>query len=147
MSPDILSAYDNEERKSACWGDPSVRNVREGSLVLIVGPTTNFYENSVVYSDLTEANADAEIARAKDYFAKLGRNFEWKYFSHDRPADLDERLIHAGLVPQEPETVMVWGFTREVGDTLPEGITIEKATGQTALTAIASVHEKVWGDD
>ena len=62
---------------------------------------------AVVWTDLDEANADALIAEQVARFAGLGRRWEWKYYSYDRPADLPERLVAAGFVPEPVETLLV----------------------------------------
>ena len=39
--------------------------------------------------------------------ASLGMQVEWKTYAYDEPADLPERLIAAGFVPDERETLIV----------------------------------------
>lgn len=49
----------------------------------------------VVWSDLKEDSADRVIAAQPQWLASpegTDREFEWKPYSHDRPADLAERL-------------------------------------------------------
>jgi GNAT superfamily N-acetyltransferase len=43
------------------------------------------------------------VARMRE----LPGHVEWKYYSHDLPADLPERLVAAGLEPEDEETVLV----------------------------------------
>ena len=43
---------------------------------------------AIVWSDLDAATVDLAIAEQVDRFAPLGRDFEWKLYAHDRPADL-----------------------------------------------------------
>jgi GNAT superfamily N-acetyltransferase len=47
-------------------------------------------------------------------------SFEWKSRGHDRPADLGERLVAHGLVPEPLETVMV-GEAAELAVDVPLG--------------------------
>ena len=51
------------------------------------------------------ADGDVEplVARLRD----LSGHAEWKYYSHDEPADLPERLVAAGLEPEAEEAVLV----------------------------------------
>jgi GNAT superfamily N-acetyltransferase len=90
---------------------------------------------AVLWSDLDETTADAAIAEQMGYFAGLGREFEWKHYSHDRPADLGERLLKAGLTAEDPEALMIAeiaGLPTE--PVLPEGVRIER------VTDVAGVH-------
>jgi GNAT superfamily N-acetyltransferase len=50
-----------------------------------------------------EGDVDALVARMRE----LPGHVEWKYYSHDLPADLPERLRAAGLEPEDEETVVV----------------------------------------
>lgn len=61
----------------------------------------------VIFSALDEATADGAIAAEKGYFERLGQDLEWKLYSHDRPADLRERLAVQGFEIDEAEAIMV----------------------------------------
>ena len=50
-----------------------------------------------------EGDVDALVARMRE----LPGHVEWKYYSHDLPDDLPERLRAAGLEPEDEETVVV----------------------------------------
>ena len=50
-----------------------------------------------------DGNVEPLIARMREVEGWV----EWKYFSHDQPADLPERLVAAGLVPEDEETMVV----------------------------------------
>jgi len=50
-----------------------------------------------------EGDVEGLVARMRD----VPGHVEWKYYSHDEPADLPERLVAAGLVPEDEETVLV----------------------------------------
>src|SRR5205814_10464590 len=58
-------------------------------------------------ADLAADELDALIARQRDIFAARGEPVEWKWHSHDLPADLPDRLGKAGFEPAERETVVV----------------------------------------
>ncbi|HEX3455625.1 MAG TPA: hypothetical protein VHS03_13440, partial [Gaiellaceae bacterium] len=86
----------------------------EGETVEHVGPLVRFSggwgRGWVLYRDLEgiEGQAlDELIASQVAFFSERGQRFEWKTYAHDRPADLPERLIAAGFVPEEPETVVI----------------------------------------
>lgn len=50
-----------------------------------------------------EGDVEPLVARMRE----VPGHVEWKYYSHDLPADLPERLVAAGLVPEDEETVVV----------------------------------------
>jgi GNAT superfamily N-acetyltransferase len=50
-----------------------------------------------------EGDVEPLVARLRD----LAGHAEWKYYSHDLPPDLPERLRAAGLEPEDEETVVV----------------------------------------
>src|SRR3954447_24422158 len=58
---------------------------------------------TVIYSNLDDSNADETIRSEIAYFKKLqiADDLEWKLFDYDQPADLKERLIKFGFVPQD----------------------------------------------
>jgi GNAT superfamily N-acetyltransferase len=91
---------------------------------------------------------DALIARQRDHFAALGLPVEWKTYAYDEPRDLPERLVAAGFVPEERETLVVGesaaleGLASEVA-----GVTIRETTSPDDLAAIGRLHTEVWDDD
>ena len=50
-----------------------------------------------------EGDVEPLVARMRE----VDGHVEWKYYSHDLPPDLPERLVAAGLVPEDEETVVV----------------------------------------
>jgi GNAT superfamily N-acetyltransferase len=99
---------------------------------------------AVLWSDLTADDADeviaAETARDVPYL-------EWKHYSGDRPADLPERLTAAGLTPEGPETVLVADLAElELADVAPDGVRVATVDDETALDALVTVHQEVFGD-
>jgi GNAT superfamily N-acetyltransferase len=50
-----------------------------------------------------DGNVEPLVARMRE----LPGHVEWKYYSHDLPTDLPERLVAAGLRSEEEETVVV----------------------------------------
>jgi GNAT superfamily N-acetyltransferase len=101
---------------------------------------------AVLWSDLDETTADTAIAEQVAYFAGLGREFEWKHYTHDRPADLGERLLKAGLVADDPEALMI----AEVAElptepVLPEGVRIERVTDAAGVHLMAEASTAAFG--
>lgn len=102
----MLDAYDSQLREAA--------EVSRFESVSQHGPlwwADKDGEGFVTYRDLGGlhgAELDAAIAATVAHFRAAGvREFEWKSRGHDAPADLGERLVAAGLVAEEVETVMI----------------------------------------
>ena len=53
--------------------------------------------HTVISSSLTAADADEAIAGEIEHHRRLGVGFEWKWYAHDTPADLVDRLACHGL--------------------------------------------------
>ncbi|MCX5182949.1 hypothetical protein [Streptomyces sp. NBC_00268] len=70
-----------------------------------------------------------------------GREFEWKLYSHDRPADLAERLTAA-----LPETLMITEIPALPEDTPPSaGIRFEKVIDMAGVDLLSEVDEPAFG--
>lgn len=119
-------------------------------------PGPGAWGGGVFWCDLNESTAGAAIAAAVDWFRPLGREFEWKHYGYDAPADLPERLRAAGFEPDEEEALVI-GEVDDVRDRLapapePEGVTLrrlrEDESGRVAdWQAIADVHAAVFHED
>ena len=120
---------------------------RDGPLVRFRGgPAGGF----ILYRDLggLEGEAlDALIARQVDG-ARGQERFEWKYHAHDLPADLPERLLAAGFVPEETETVVIARVADIAGEPIvPEGVSLREVTSRADFERIQALEEAVWGED
>jgi hypothetical protein len=90
---------------------------------------------------------DGLIARQRDHYAALGMPVEWKYHAHDLPAGLPDRLVAAGFVPEEPETVLVGeAAALTAAPVLPEGVTLREVTSRADFERIRVMEETVWGE-
>jgi GNAT superfamily N-acetyltransferase len=58
---------------------------------------------SAVIRPPADGNVEPLVARMREIDGWV----EWKYHSHDLPADLPERLVAAGLEPEDEETLVV----------------------------------------
>lgn len=100
----------------------------------------------IVWSDLSEDDADAVIAGERAYFAALGRGFEWKHFEHDAPADLPARLTAAGFQRQAPEALLALDLGSPPA-WLDEERTVDvRAVGPEGIEDFAAVTGAVWPD-
>jgi GNAT superfamily N-acetyltransferase len=146
--PELLAAYDAQVRDRV--PDP----LPEGVTVERDGPLVRFFgmggRGFVVYRDLgglEGAELDELIARQVHVFAERGEAFEWKQHGHDRPDDLSRRLLAAGFVPEETETVVIAPIAAIASEPrLPEGVTLREATSRADFERIAGLEQAVWGD-
>lgn len=152
MSPDELlkvrDRYDREMRRDALPDAAEARVERAGAVVRQTVPGPGW--NGVLWSDLDEETADAEIAAQVAYFAGRGAgDFEWKLYDHDRPADLGDRLRAAGFVPEPAETLLV-GRVDELAALPaepPEGVTLRVVTDEAGVDLMMDVHAKAFGTE
>lgn len=100
---ELLALYDTFERRGARPCGLTVETTPH--VVRHVGPPGG--QSWVAYAELSGVDADAAIRDEIARFAAVGQPFEWKHFDHDRPADLKERLLAAGLVAEESEALLV----------------------------------------
>ncbi|OEJ35899.1 GNAT family N-acetyltransferase [Streptomyces subrutilus] len=144
----VRAAYDARMRRGAEPDAAQARVERTAAVVRQTVPGLGW--NGVLWSDLDEETADAEIAAQVAHFAGLGATeFEWKLYDHDRPADLGARLRAAGFVPEPPETLMV-GRTAELAGlpvAPPEGITLRVVTDEAGVDLMMDVHARAFGTE
>jgi GNAT superfamily N-acetyltransferase len=148
MTDPLLVLYDRELRENPPHPGPGYRIERTAHVTRFVGPTTTAPDNCIIFSRLDERSADAVIAAEIAYFAATGRDFEWKLYDHDRPADLAQRLLARGFTAETPETVVV----REVAAVAPgrpadPTIAIRRLREPAELATIIAIQKAVWHED
>jgi GNAT superfamily N-acetyltransferase len=137
----VLAAYDQQVRRRPEPDPPDGRVEDDGRVVAMIGPV-----NTVVWSDLDGADADAVIAEQVRRFA--GRPWEWKHYSYDRPADLQERLLAAGLTRQEEETLLIADIAElDLDVKPPPGVELRAVEDERDVETFVSVHNEVFGGD
>ena len=143
---EILRRHDREMRARPETG-PGFRLSWDGPVLRMTGPDSRAHGNAVLAADLDEAGADAAIARQIAFFAADGRAFEWKHFSHDRPADLPRRLLAAGFRPDPPETFVAFDLEEPFrAPPPPPEIQIGRVDDPAGFGVIAAVNGAVYGD-
>ncbi|MEU4517051.1 GNAT family N-acetyltransferase [Nonomuraea wenchangensis] len=145
---EVLGLYERRFRREPAPEMPGAVVERAGAVVRQSGPAPCW--NGVLWSDLDERTADAAIAEQIRHYAELGTEFEWKLYGHDRPADLDRRLLAAGFTAEPPETLMVAETARiavpaDAPAAGPEGVRLVPVTGMDGVELMADVHERVFG--
>jgi GNAT superfamily N-acetyltransferase len=150
-APDLLAAYD-----ALRWRirDPLPAGVTvelDGPLVRITGSRGSRGGGFVYYRDLgglSSEEVDALIARQVSFFAKRGERFEWKLHGHDLPLDLPERLLGAGFVPEDEETVVIAPAGLVAGEPeLPAGVSLLEVTERADFDRITVLEHAIWGGD
>jgi len=148
MSPleatSLLAAYNEQVRRSPPARPGGERVEQDEHVTRIVGDDWS----GVIWSDLTEANADRVIAEEIDRFARHGRRWEWKHFSYDQPADLPARLVAAGFRAEDEETLLVAEIADlELGAPPPEGIVIRVVSDANDIELLVRAEQDAFGTD
>ncbi|MEE1770938.1 GNAT family N-acetyltransferase [Streptomyces sp. JV185] len=145
----LLALFDHEMREHARPDGPGVRIERTGDVVRQVGAADDW--NGVVWSapELDPARADSVIEAQVVRYTALGHDeFEWKLYAHDRPADLDRRLLAAGFEAEEPETLLVAPVAElSTRVTLPDGVRLRTVRDADDVELMARAHERAFGSD
>lgn len=91
---------------------------------------------------------DAAIAAEREFFAGRGQAVEWKTYSYDEPADLPERLVAAGFVADEPESLIIGELDRIMlqPSTLPSKVRIREVVTKPDFDRIGDLEVAVWGE-
>ncbi len=142
----LLAAFDEQVRRGPRPDGPHDRVERDHGVVRCVSARDGW--SAVTWSDLNPASADVVIAAQVARFAPLGRPWEWKHYSYDRPADLPERLRAAGFVPEPAEALLVAPVADLALDVPPPaGVTLAPVLDASGVEALVRVHDEVFGGD
>ncbi|MEU0127893.1 MULTISPECIES: GNAT family N-acetyltransferase [unclassified Streptomyces] len=144
----LLALFDSEMRRNARPDAPGARVERTPDLVRQVGTPDEW--NGVVWTapDLDPVRADAAIAAQVEYYTALGHDeFEWKLYSHDRPADLGQRLRGAGFEAEPPETLFVTPVAGPPAAELPPGVDLHTVSDAAGVELMVRAHERAFGTD
>ncbi|MFF7154206.1 GNAT family N-acetyltransferase [Streptomyces sp. NPDC008139] len=146
-SDGLLAAYDEQMRGAPPNLPAGVRCERDGPVLRLSGQYRGFVSTPPDLG-VEGAELDRLIARQRDFFAARGEAVEWKTRAHDRPAALPERLLAAGFVPEERETVVIGRAEEMTADpVLPDGVVLRQVTADADLRRIAAMESAVWGQD
>ena len=141
---EMLRLYDLHERRKASI--PGFTRMESPTVLRMVDPTGEFHH--IAWSGLDEESAERAIDAELEFFAARGEGFEWKLYSHDRPADLKERLAAKGFEIGEDEAIMALDLA---GYAFPEpvlaGFEIRRIRESAALEDVARISRQVWGED
>ncbi len=148
LAAELLARYDAELRGHVPDRLPrGVEVERDGPLLRFVGFAGGGFVGYRDLGGLDGAELDELIARQVRIFAARGEPFEWKFHEHDRPADLAERLMAAGFVPEDRETVVIAPVAAVTGDVvLPAGVALREVHERADLDRIGAMEEAIWRD-
>jgi ribosomal protein S18 acetylase RimI-like enzyme len=146
----VLQAFNTQVRQSTRPDGTGAIFEQDGAVVRRVAARGQDGANGsgVFWSGLDPGTAEAVIAAQVAFFGSLGERFEWKLYSYDQPADLAERLLAAGFVPEDAEALMVAEVSQvpHVAE-LPAGVHLEQVTDADGIGRLIEVHERVFGKD
>ncbi len=147
----VRSEFDVQVRRSLRSDAPGSVGERAGPLVRWTAAGEEGW-SGVAWSDLDAGTADRVIADQVAFFAGRGERFEWKLYSYDQPPDLAGRLLAAGFVAGDPESLMVADAARVAGPggagpLLPDGVRLVPVTDEAGVEQIIEVHDQVFGAD
>jgi GNAT superfamily N-acetyltransferase len=145
---ELLARYDAQLRTIVPDPLPAgLRVERDGPLVRFIGWAAG---GGIGYRDLGGIDGtelDELIARQVREFADRGESFEWKLHGHDQPADLPERLIAQGFVPEDLETVVIAPVAVAASEVLlPDGVSLREVSERADLERIGAMEEAIWQD-
>jgi hypothetical protein len=141
----ILALFDREVRQRPQEGPEAVVE-REHGVVRVLSAADGW--SGVTYSDLAGLDVDAVIAAQVRRFAEAGVPWEWKHYSHDRPADLPASLLAAGFEPAPVEALLfaeIDALPKAVE--VPDGVHLVPVTGAAEADLLVRVHDDVFGGD
>lgn len=141
-----LAAFDEQVRRHPKTEGPEVLVESDERITRVVAVADGDGWNGVIWSNLTEADADEVIAAQIRRFASCDDAWEWKQYSYDRPADLPDRLRAAGFAPEPPETLLVAEIAELALDSSPPaGVHLVPVTDLAGADALVAVHDEVFG--
>jgi hypothetical protein len=142
----VLDAFDQQVRRHQ---DPTpLDGIVERDELVVRCVSAGAGWNGLTWSDLDAGNADRVIAAQLDRFAEVGREWEWKHYSHDQPADLPHRLVEAGFTAQEPEALMVAAIADlDTEVPAPPGVELVSIDDRAGVDRLLAVGREVFGSD
>ena len=138
---ELLAIYDNEVRQAETTNfPPGVYAEADGPIVRVIGNHRGFI-GSPVHIVLDGDALDALIARQRDFFTARDQTVEWKTRCHDTPADIADRLIAAGFIAEERETVLM-ASAKEISRQsapAPTGVVVRRTTADEDIRRIVTM--------
>jgi GNAT superfamily N-acetyltransferase len=103
--------------------------------------------SGVLWSCLDESNADGAVRKLVARLLEFDGHAEWKLYGYDRPDDLAERLVAAGLEPRDEEAVVIAQVSDlDLDAPLPAGVEVRAARDEEAVAMWVEVNELAFGE-
>jgi GNAT superfamily N-acetyltransferase len=142
----VLASFDEQIRRNLRTDDPGTHVQRTGDVIRTVSEGSGW--SGITWSHLEPDSADAVIAEQVNWFASRSREWEWKHYSYDTPADLGRRLLAAGFVPEPVEALMIAEISEIALDAPPPpGVHLQRVVDESDVAALVAVHDRVFGGD
>jgi len=140
-----IALYDQDQRKDVEY--PGMRREVMPNVVRHID-TSGTGGGAIIYSQLTEANAEDAIREQMSYFESIRQDFEWKVYDYDRPSDLKERLGSHGFNIEEAEAIMVLDL-QDAPEILWQPVlhNLQRIMGPEQLSDVLTVERQVWDED
>jgi GNAT superfamily N-acetyltransferase len=147
----VLAHYDAQVRRGLHSDGSGPLGERAGPVVRWTAASGAGWAG-ITWSDLDAATADGVIADQVAFFRGRAERFEWKLYSYDQPPDLGERLLAAGFVRENAESLMVADTGQIAGHSgaaavLPDGVRLATVTDEAGLDLMIELHDRVFGAD
>jgi predicted N-acetyltransferase YhbS len=146
-----LAEFDLQVRRGLHSEGPGAIGGRAGPVVRWTATGGQGW-TGIAWSDLDAGTADSVIADQVRFFGARGERFEWKLYSYDQPADLGQRLLAAGFLREDAESLMVADAAEIAGADggaapLPDGVRLVPVTDEAGVTLMTQVNYQVFGPD
>jgi GNAT superfamily N-acetyltransferase len=134
------AAFDAQVRRKTRADEPGAVVEADAGVLRWLAPGTQ--TSYITWSELTRDSADAVIAAQVRYFAARGTPVEWTLYDYDQPADLAQRLLAAGFVPDDEELMLVAETAATDCDVkLPDGVRLDLVTDAAGVEAMMAVND------
>ena len=143
---EMLAIFDREVRRECEW----TRMEREVFPNLVRYTETDNPNGSgfISWSALNEKNVDAAIEEQRKYFGSIHMELEWKVYTQDQPANLDDRLLSYGFKPDDPDALMVAEMDDLPADYWVMDVSaVSRITTPEGVDEITRMESEVWAKD
>jgi GNAT superfamily N-acetyltransferase len=143
---EMLAIFDREVRRECEW----TRMEREEFPTLVRYTEMDNPKGGgfISWSALNENNVDAVIEEQIAHYRKINKELEWKFYTQDLPANLDDRLLAYGFTADDPEALMVAGMDDLPSDYWTMDVSAaSRVTTPEGVDEIVRMESEVWTRD
>jgi len=142
----VLSAFDEQVRRQTALDMPDELVELDERVLVRVAPHGGW--TGVTWSSLREQDADDVIAEQVLCLSALGREWEWKHYSYDTPADLPRRLLAHGFIAEQPEALLfAEADTLDVeASPAPTGIDLVRVRDARGAHEVVRLGDEIFGE-